>query len=127
MSDEPQPTHSARDIVLEFFPATAEHLIPTSKHYYLKESSNGNLLICKIAAGPLLSLTPIKISGNAHTQLCCDFCQHSAPRHYLQPYRLEVPGSNGRRFLYVTLCADTAACDARRLDDRALEALFEKS
>lgn len=127
MSDEPQPTHSARDIVLEFFPATAEHLIPKSKLYYLKERPDGTLLICKLGTGALLSLTPIKIAGNSSTQLCCDFCQHSAPRHDLQPYRIEAPGSNGRRFLYVTLCADPAACDARRFDDTPIEALLNKS
>lgn len=126
MSDEPQPTYSAREIVLELFPATAEHLIPTSKLYALKAKPDGTLAICQLGIGELVSLTPIETSGHRHTQLCCDFCQHSAPRHQLQPYRLEVPGSGGRRFVYLILCADSAACDGRRLDDSAIRALLDK-
>ena len=126
MSDDAQPTYSAREIVLELFPATDERLVPTPRAYRLLPDPVGNLVLYTPAGEQLLTFTPVAIFGSAAAQLCCDFCTHSAPRYYLQPFRVEVPGTAGRRSLYVTLCRDTESCDLRRFDDRPVQALLER-
>lgn len=126
MSDESQPTYSAREIVLELFPATHKRLIPDSNTYRLEPDSTGNLVIYDHKDKALLSLSPVAMSGRASTQLCCDFCQHSAARHFLQLFRAEVPGSRGRRFYYVSLCRDIEGCNLRRLNDEPLRALLDR-
>lgn len=126
MSDEEQQTYSAREIVLEFFPATHERLIPGFDDYRLEPRPHGQLAILGRGREPLLYLSPIAVSGSASAQLCCDFCQRSAPRHYLQPFRVEVPGSEGRRYRYISLCRDATSCALRRFDDEAIRALLSR-
>ena len=126
MSDDSQPTHSARDIVLELFPATNERLVPTPRAYRLLPDPQGNLVLYTPAGEQLLTFAPVAISGSAAVQLCCDFCAHSAPRYYLQLFRVEVPGRGGRRSLYVTLCRDTESCDLRRFNDEPVRALLAR-
>jgi hypothetical protein len=126
VSDEPQHTYSAREIILEFFPATHSWLVPKASAYRLEPDETGQLLIYGEAEKPLLSLIPIASAGNASTQLCCDLCQHSAPRHYLRFLRAEIPGPQGRRFCYVTVCRNLDNCELRRLDDRAIIALLAR-
>lgn len=123
MSDEPKQTYSAREIVLEFFPATHERLVPVPHNYRLER--NDDRVVVRDAFGQIrLSLTPIASHGRESTPLCCDLCHGSGTRTTLEVLRSEVPGSNGRRFRYVTACRDTEACEARRLDDLAVEALL---
>lgn len=126
MSDEEQQTYSAREIVLEFFPATHERLIPGFDEYRLEPDPQGRLAILRQDGQAVLHLVPVAASGPSSTQLCCDFCQHSAPRAYLQLFRAEVPGSQGRRYRYVSLCRDSAACALRRFDDGAIRELLER-
>ncbi len=125
MSDEPQQTYSAREIVLEFFPATHEQLIPKTSAFMLK-NHDGTIIISTTKGKELINLTPVQPSGNASTQLCCDFCQHSGNRHFLQLFRAEVAGSNGRHFFYISLCKHTEACETRRISDKPIEALLER-
>jgi hypothetical protein len=56
--------------------------------------------------------------------LCCDLCSWSGPGTELGFLRADVPGSEGRRWRYLTACFDTAACDARRLDDGSVARLL---
>ena len=122
MNDEKdsQQTHSARDIVLELFPATHERLVPKAEEYKLETRSEGVLVIRHLPTERELVLVPIAPAGNASTQVCCDLCSRNAPRHYMQTARVALPGSNGRRFRYLSLCRDTEACAARRLGDETL-------
>ncbi len=123
MSDESKQTYTAREIVLEFFPATHERLVPVPHNYRLER--NDDRVVVRDAFGRIrLSLTPIETHGRLSTPLCCDLCHGAGTRAGLHVLRSEVPGSNGRRFRYVTACRDTEACEARRLDDLAVEALL---
>jgi hypothetical protein len=124
VSDEPKETYTAREIVLEFFPATPEHLIPRTNAYRLERGKNGEVVVYDRSERELLRLIPVKVAGANTSQLCCDFCCWSGIRQYLQVFRVEVPGSAGRRFRYVTICRDTEACEARRFDDVAIESLL---
>lgn len=124
LSDKPQPTYSAREIVLEFFPATPERLIPEVAHFRLEHTPEGNLVILNTVAKPLVTLFPVASAGPAYTQVCCDFCQRSAPRYQTQVYRIEIPASQGRRFRYLTLCKHTEECNARRFSDKPLRNLL---
>jgi hypothetical protein len=124
LSDEPQHTYSARDIVLELFPATPERLIPTLEDYRLEADSSGNVVILNAVHKLLVTLVPIASAGKASTQMCCDFCQHSTPRNYMQVCRVEIPASQGRRFRYVTVCKNLDECSARRFNDRPIRALL---
>lgn len=126
VSDESQQTYSAREIVLELFPATHKRLIPDSNDYRLEHDATRHLIIYDQQDRALLSLSPVSVSGRASTQLCCDFCQRSAARTYLQLFRVEVPGSNGRRYFYVSLCRDTEGCNQRRLNDEPLRSLLAR-
>ncbi len=124
MSEEEAQTYTAREIVLEFFPATDDKLVPGSESFQLKCQDNGNLLICNNQTEQELLLIPVKYTGQANTQMCCDLCSHSAPRQFLQMFRMEMPGSQGRRFRYISLCQNHEACDARRIDDGPIKALL---
>ncbi len=124
VSDD-SPTYSARDIVLELFPATDERLVPTPRAYRLVPDLLGKVLYTP-AGEQLLTFNPVAIAGSAAVQLCCDFCAHSAPRYYLQPFRVGVPGTSGRRSLYVTLCRDTESCELRRFDDAPVRVLLAR-
>lgn len=125
MSDEPQQTYSAREIVLEFFPATHEQLIPKPSAFSLS-NYEGQILLSKKTGEVLAYFVPVNPSGNMSSQLCCDFCQHSAPRQYLQLFRAEVAESKGRHFFYVSLCKHTEACEIRRISDVPIEQLLKR-
>ena len=124
MSEEPKPTYSAREIVLEFFPATDERLIPRPRAFRVHRNGQGELLIRDHEERVLSRLQPVKPAGNPTTQLCCDLCGWSSNRLFLQVMRAEVPGSSGRRFRYVTACRNTDDCEVRRLDDDPVRALL---
>ena len=125
MSDEPK-TYTDRDIVLELFPATDASLVPYRSKYSLTKSGLGNVLVLRSTGEELLELTPISSAGRATTVLCCDFCQHSAPRNFFHHVRASVPASKGRKFVYVSLCRNTHNCELRRLDDAPVEKLLER-
>lgn len=125
MSEESKPSYSARDIVLEFFPATDSRLIPKTHRYQLDRGRDGALVIRDREERELGRLWPVAGSGSPTTQLCCDLCGWSSIRQYLQLLRAEVPGSNGRRFRYLTACRNTDDCEARRLDDEPVRSLLE--
>lgn len=123
MSDD-KKTYSAREIVLSLFPATDVALIPQPE-YRLEVSDSGFLRLLRDGA-ELMLLTPLVSSGRAGTQLCCDLCQRTASRAYLQMFRAEVPGSKGRRYRYVSLCRDAKGCESRRGSDEPVERLLER-
>lgn len=106
-------SYSAREIVLSLFPATDTALVPPPEPYRFELSADGLLRLSRDGT-ELLLLAPVAGAGNASTQLCCDLCRRSAPRHYLQMFRAEIPGSKGRRYRYVSLCRDTHGCETRR-------------
>ena len=124
LSDEQHHTYSAREIVLELFPATPERLVPNIEDYQLELDIESNLIVLNAVLKPLLTMVPISSAGKASTHLCCDFCQRSAPRYDFQVYRVEVPASQGRRFRYVTACKNLEECSARRFDDKSIRALL---
>lgn len=121
---EPESTHTAREIVLELFPATHERLVPRPRRFALERSSDGVVRVRNAAGGVELRLEPVATAGNHTTQLCCDLCEHSTTRRYMQMVRTEIPGSAGRRFRYLTVCRDTEACETRRFGDEPVEALL---
>lgn len=125
MSDEKEQTYSAREIVLEFFPATSKRFIPEHLNYQVTNSSGQYILINRNDQ-ILLKLEPVAPAGNATVVLCCDFCHHSSTRQYLQMFRAEKPDSNGRHFLYICLCRNTEACEVRRLNDEPVEKLLAR-
>lgn len=126
MSEESKHTYSAREIVLEFFPATDSRLIPRNHVYQLDRSGDGALIIRDRREQRELSrLLPVTAAGNPTNHLCCDLCGWTSMREYLQLLRAEVPGSNGRRFRYLTACRNTQDCEARRLDDEPVRMLLE--
>ena len=109
-----EKTYSAREIVLSLFPDTDASLIPLPEPYRF-ETADGGLLRLLRDETEVALLAPVAPAGNASTQLCCDLCRWSAPRHRLQLFRAEVPGSKGRRYRYVSLCRDTVGCGERRV------------
>lgn len=125
--NDPKQTYTAREIVLELFPATHERLIPKPRRFALERSSDGTVRIRNAAGAVELHLTPVHTAGNHTTQLCCDLCDHSSNRQYMQLVRTEVPGSDGRRFRYLTVCRNTEACESRRFGDEPVEALLRRS
>jgi hypothetical protein len=147
VSDENPRTHSAREIVLEFFPATPERLIPRASAYRLEAVgdddgvdaggadalgisapvSEGAVAVRSREHGTLLAiLEPVGRYNQRPMALCCDFCATTGPSSHLRFVRMEVEGSNGRRYRYATLCVDVNACDARRLEDTGIEKLLAK-
>lgn len=126
MSDEPEQTYSDREIVLEFFPGTQPSLIPQTKRFAVELVSNGSLIV-REGARERLRLVPVSSSGNRTTQLCCDLCQQSDMRRFLQLLRVELPGSNGRRFRYLIACRDHEACELQRVGDEPFEMLLRLS
>lgn len=109
-----EKTYSAREIVLSLFPDTDAALVPLPEPYRFETASGGSLRLLRDET-EVAMLAPVAPSGKASTQLCCDLCRWSAPRNYLQIFRAEVPGSQGRRYRYVSLCRDTAGCGERRV------------
>ncbi|CAA9566347.1 MAG: hypothetical protein AVDCRST_MAG86-1227 [uncultured Truepera sp.] len=120
-----EKTYSAREIVLSLFPGTDAVLVPLPEPYRFERTPEGLRLLRD--GSELLLLAPIAAAGNASTQVLCDLCQRSAPRHYLQMFRAEVPGSKGRRYRYVSLCRDPGGCEARRSGgDTPVEVLLSR-
>jgi len=117
-------TYSAREIVLSLFPGTDAALVPSPGPYYFEVTADG-LRLCRDGS-ELMRLAPVAASGKASTQVCCDLCRRSAPRHYLQMFRAEVPGSGGRRYRYVSLCRDPQGCSARRSGDAPVDLLLHR-
>lgn len=126
MSEEPKHTYSAREIVLEFFPATDSRLIPRNHAYQLDRGGDGALIVRDRQERELVRLLPVTTAGSPTAHLCCDLCGWTSTREYLQLLRAEVPGSNGRRFRYLTACRNTQDCEARRLDDEPVRVLLEE-
>jgi hypothetical protein len=122
---EASKTYTAREILLELFPGTDARLIPKPEPYRLERTGEGALAVVRDGA-ELIVFSPVMSAGNATTQLCCDLCKRSAPRHYLQMFRAELPGSKGRRYRYVSLCKDVRGCEARRSGDAPVEALLSR-
>lgn len=124
MSEEPKHTYTALEIVEELFPATPARLIPRERVYRLERDGDGDVRVMDAEGTERLRMTPIERSGDVSAHLCCDLCHTSSPRERLHVMRSEVPGSAGRRFRYLMACRDTDACEARRLDDAAVEVLL---
>lgn len=123
MSEESQ-TFTAREIVLELFPATPARLVPTPSAYSVTATSDGAREVRASDGTVLGRLQPVPPAGAEATRVCCDLCDHAGPRRDLTVLRAEVPGSHGRRWRYVTACRDADACEARRLDDVTLDRLL---
>jgi len=124
MSDEPKATWTAREIVLELFPATNERLVPSTRNYRLEEVDDGQALIRGAGGAVVAWLSAVPTSGNPTGELCCDLCQRTGTRRWLGLFRAELPGSSGRRLRYLTACRDHRACEERRLDDAGIEQLL---
>jgi len=126
VSEEPRTTFTALEIIEEFFPATPGHSRPLPRRYRLEHQDGGDLLVLDRAGEPVIRLTPVPPAGNPKQRLCCDICHVTAGREAMALLRAEVPGSQGRRFRYLTACRDAASCDARRRDDDAFEHLLAR-
>lgn len=126
MGDEPQQTYTAREIVLEFFPATQVELIPGERECRMGRRNDGRLIVADLKRHEVLVFTPVGRAGKASSQLCCDICQLSILRSDAEIMRAEVPGSGGRRYRYICACRDSEACDARRLGDKTLKDLLAR-
>ena len=124
MSDDTRRFHTAREIVLEFFPATNPALIPKPRRYRLVETPDDTGVVIHAAAGEVLRLTSVERHNRRPMPLCCDFCGSAGNSRYFRFLRAEVPGAEGRRWRYRTACVDVDACDARRLDDAPIDALL---
>ena len=123
-NDGQRRTFSAREIVEEFFPATPPLLIPGRKRFQLRRSASGELKVFDAEGRELLVMEPLNQVGDLDQRLCCDLCLHSAGRASLALHRVPVPGSNGRRWRYVTACRDEVGCESRRRDDAVLDQLL---
>lgn len=126
VADDSQETYSAREIVLEFFPATRAELIPHDREYCLNRQADGGLLISKLNLEQAILFTPIGRAGKPSHQVCCDICQYTVVRGEAEVLRAEVPGSAGRRYRYICVCRNSATCDARRIGDRTLKELLAR-
>ncbi|MEM6428211.1 MAG: hypothetical protein AAF708_03150 [Deinococcota bacterium] len=124
MSDETKQ-YTAREIVLDLFPATQHNLVPKAQPYSFERDHQGNLVIVDANSEILAKLTPITSHGANTTQMCCDLCKRSAPRHYLQMFRLEAPGSNGRVFRYLSVCKNDHDCAVGYMDSDHVRMLVE--
>lgn len=126
MSDEPPKLYTGREIVLELFPATPDRLVPRPSAYALERDEEGGVAVRDRRGALLLRLAPVARANGPVQQLCCDLCHWSGPGTHLGFLRADVPGAQGRRWRYVCACYDTAACDARRLDDASVERLLAR-
>ena len=125
MSDEGRPTFTAREIVLELFPATPARLVPTPNAYAVTGLDVGAREVRDAVGDVVARLLPLPSSGPESTTICCDLCSWSGPRRHLTLLRSEVAGSEGRRWRYLTACRDADSCEARRFDDASLERLLD--
>ena len=124
MSRGPKPTWTAREIVLDLFPATHERLVPRPLRYRLEALDDGVVAIVDRSGRQAARLAPVTPHGNPTGHLCCDLCQRISTRRFLGLYRVEMPGSDGRRFRYLSACRDHDACDTHRLDDAGIDRLL---
>jgi hypothetical protein len=125
VSDEPRRTFTAREIVLELFPATPKRLVPSPNTYAVTALDDGAREVRDADGDVVARLLPLPSSGPESTTICCDLCSWSGPRRLLTLLRSEVAGSDGRRWRYLTACRDADSCEARRLDDVSLERLLD--
>jgi hypothetical protein len=125
VSDEPHQTYTAREIVLELFPATPGWLIPSPSAYAVTALDDGAREVRDSGGDVVARLLPLPTTGAESTTICCDLCGWSGPRRHLTLLRSEVAGSGGRRWRYLTACRDGDSCEARRLDDLSLERLLD--
>ena len=116
-------TYSAREIVLEFFPATRKELIPQKNKYKILEADLNSREIF-LGDKVVLKLSPIPASGSPNTQICCDICKRMAPRRYFRAFKAEKPNSNGRAFRYYWLCVNLHSCELNRLNEDGLEQIL---
>ncbi len=116
-----------RDIVLNYFPATHERLVPKPKAYALVEAGDGVVFVRDRNGEEVARLSIVTPSGNPTGELCCDLCQRTGTRRFLGLYRAELPGSQGRRFRYLTACRDRRACETRRIDDEGILTLLSRT
>jgi len=125
VSDEPRRSYTGREIVLEFFPATPDRLVPRSSAYRVTRDDDDGATVRERESGrPLLRLAPVERANRRTVRLCCDLCTWSGSSRDLRFLRAEVPGSDGRRWRYLSACVDIEACDARRLEDGPLDRLL---
>lgn len=116
-------TYTDREIVLEFFPATREDLIPAPFPYRLWALQEGQVLLEHQHKGQSVILKPISTTGKASTLLCCDICGHQAARTYIQMYCGEVVGSHGKRVRYLSLCRQHEACGTRQISTKSISSI----
>lgn len=116
-----------RDIVLEYFPATHERLVPHDLRFQLEDAGDGAIVVRDREGAEVARLNVVTPTGNPTGELCCDLCQRTGTRRYLGLYRAELPGSAGRRYRYLTACRERRSCEARRLDDTGILALLRST
>lgn len=126
MSDEPKTTWTDREIVLEYFPATNERLVPRPLRFRVEDEADGQVVVRDRDDEVAVRMTAVSPAGNPTGELCCDLCQRTGTRRWLGLYRAEVPASRGRRYRYLTACRDRRACEARRLDDDGIASLLRR-
>jgi len=124
MNDDDEVTFSDREIVLEFFPATKEALVPQEKRYIIEDIGNGSLKASHKSFEHHVILTAIDRAGKTATLVSCDLCHHSAPRSDMLMYRAHVP-EGLQKFRYVSLCANRKNCEERRISHSSLP-VFER-
>jgi hypothetical protein len=115
-----------RDIVLTYFPATQDRLVPRVLRYRLDDVGDGAVEVRERDGGEVaLRLQAVAPAGNPTGELCCDLCQRTGTRRFLRVYRAEVPGTHGRRYRYLTACLERRGCEARRVGDAPLDVLLD--
>jgi len=125
VSDEPRRSYTGREIVLELFPATPRRLVPRTSAYLITRDDDDGATVRERASGrPLLRLAPVERANRRTVRLCCDLCHWTGSSAELRFLRAEVPGSEGRRWRYLSACVDVEACEARRLEDAPLDRLL---
>jgi hypothetical protein len=125
VSDEARRSYTGREIVLELFPATPGRLVPRTSAYLVTGDDDGGATVRDRASGrPLLRLAPVERANRRTLRLCCDLCHWTGSSAELHFLRAEVPGSEGRRWRYLSACVDVEACEARRLEDARIDRLL---
>jgi hypothetical protein len=126
VSDEPRRSYTGREIVLEFFPATPDRLVPRSSAYAVtRDEDDGATVRDRVSGRSLLRLAPVERANRRTVRQCCDLCSWSGSSGELRFLRAVVPGSDGRRWRYLIACVDVETCDARRIDDVVLDRLLD--
>ncbi|ADV68101.1 hypothetical protein [Deinococcus maricopensis] len=102
--------HSERDLLRELFPDTAREEYgdgPTERTTLgLYPVPDGRLAL--VQGDQLAELEPLERAGKA--AFMCDLCQVTRSRDEVNVYRVGVAA---RRYLYLTLCTNTPACQQR--------------